>query len=156
MAHRGGSDGTQELVAIENEQGQKSWELKPVDASGALSIRDRFHRGELTDEEGQQLIRFSIVVGIVTIGLGIMQLVLLCSKGQTLWKIFLGIRIARDPSMAPAKFVHAVLLRALEPGLIKAVPILGGLFSIINILSIFGADKKCLHDRIASTSVVKA
>ncbi|MEZ5325066.1 MAG: RDD family protein [Verrucomicrobiales bacterium] len=156
LAGTGGHQGPRELVVVENEVGEKTWEIKPVDGSAALSIADRYNRNELTEAEQAKILHFLMAVGIVILVILILQVVFLCTKGQSIGKMFLGIRIARDPSMAPAKFVHAVLLRSVVPWIINMIPIIGGLFSIVNVLCIFGADKKCLHDRIASTAVVKA
>ncbi|MGK0184933.1 MAG: putative RDD family membrane protein YckC [Verrucomicrobiales bacterium] len=109
----------------------------------------------MTQEEQKGIIRFAIATGVFFLVVGIVQIVLLSLRGQTMGKILLGIRIARDPSMDTAKFVHAFLLRVIVPGFIKAVPVIGGLFALIDMLFIFGGDKKCLHDKIASTAVIR-
>ena len=127
----------------------------PANDAASLSIADRFNRGELTEAEEKKIIVFGLsALGIVAT-IGIVQLVLLSTRGQTIGKIFLGIKIVRDQSQDTAKFVHAFLLRSFVPWLIQAIPLIGGLFALVDSLFIFGADKKCLHDRIASTSVVK-
>ncbi len=52
-------------------------------------------------------------------------------------------------------FSHAWVLRSLVPGLIAAIPRLGALFVLADVLSIFGEERRCLHDYIAGTKVVK-
>ena len=77
---------------------------------------------------------------------------LLSTQGQTLGKKWLGIRIVRYEDNGPAGFVKAVLLRLIVNGIIGVIPI----YSLIDILFIFSDDKRCLHDKIAGTHVVKA
>jgi len=39
---------------------------------------------------------------------------------------------------------------------VALVPVIGGLLSLVNILFIFGKTKRCLHDYVGGTKVVKA
>jgi uncharacterized RDD family membrane protein YckC len=55
-----------------------------------------------------------------------------------------------------AGFVKAVLLRAVVPGIIGAVPLVGSIFSLVDPLFIFRGDRRCIHDLIAGTNVVTA
>jgi len=43
----------------------------------------------------------------------------------------------------------------LVPGILGAVPMIGNVFTIVNYCFIFRADRRCLHDLIAGTKVVK-
>jgi uncharacterized RDD family membrane protein YckC len=83
--------------------------------------------------------------------LGIYQLWSLGTRGQTLGKRWMGIKIVKLDG-APVTFGTAVILRALVPGLLGVVP---G-FGLIDVLFIFRDDRRCLHDLIASTKVVVA
>ena len=47
-------------------------------------------------------------------------------------------------------------LRYLAFSLISQIPVAGGLLSIINVLSIFGKPRKCLHDFLTGTQVIQA
>jgi hypothetical protein len=49
-----------------------------------------------------------------------------------------------------------VILRGFIPGLIGAIPYIGPLFSLVNVLFIFREDYRCVHDHIAGTIVVQA
>jgi len=42
------------------------------------------------------------------------------------------------------------------PWLIEQVPLFGGLFWIVDVCLIFGEERRCLHDYIAGTKVVRA
>lgn len=96
-----------------------------------------------------------VLMGLWFVGFAIYQLILLHREGQTLGKKLVGIRIVRlDGSRAGLGRIFA--LRYLVPGLIGAIPILGGLFSLADYLFIFGAEKRCIHDLIADTIVVDA
>ena len=80
----------------------------------------------------------------------------LSTRGQTLAKRLLGIRVVRHPDGAPAGFVHGWLLRNLVPGVIRCLPWIGFLFFLVDCCFIFTPERRCLHDLIAGTKVVKA
>jgi uncharacterized RDD family membrane protein YckC len=93
--------------------------------------------------------------GLYILGVAIYQLILLTKRGQTIGKRGMGIKIVKLDGSAPG-FVHAVLLRGFVNGLISGVPYLGAVYALVDILMIFRDDRRCLHDMIASTRVVKA
>lgn len=93
--------------------------------------------------------------GLLILGLIIYQLVLLATRGQSLGKRLIGIRIVTHPDGENPGGVKTILLRAFVPGIIGAIPFLGGIFSLADVLSIFREDRRCLHDLIAGTQVVK-
>lgn len=104
-------------------------------------------------------------LGIVFIGLGglvlfVIQVWMLTTRGQTVGKRLLDVRIVRVLDGSNPGFISAFLLRAAVPALIamvlNIVPGLGGLFSLVDIFFIFRADRRCIHDFIAGTRVVKA
>jgi uncharacterized RDD family membrane protein YckC len=86
----------------------------------------------------------------------VLQAVLLSRRGQSLGKLLTGIRIVRVRDGSQAGFVHAFLLRGAIPGTIELIPILGGLFWLVDVCFIFGQERRCVHDLIAGTKVVKA
>ena len=91
-------------------------------------------------------------IGLAAIFLGVIQLVLLTLRGQSLGKLAMGIRIvAQDGS--PAGFISVVLLRLVVPQIIQAFC---GIFGLIDSLYIFSQDSRCIHDHIASTIVIQA
>ena len=85
----------------------------------------------------------------------ILQLWWLSTRGQTIGKRAMGIKIVRVEDETNAGFVRAVLLRNFVPLIISFIPLVGLIFSITDILFIFRADRRCVHDLIASTKVVK-
>ena len=48
-----------------------------------------------------------------------------------------------------------LLKRYLPMSAVSLIPILGGLLAIIDVLFIFRKDKRCVHDLIAGSKVVK-
>ena len=88
------------------------------------------------------------------LGLFIYQWVLISRTGQTLGKKWTGIRIELLAG-GPVNFVSGVLLRNWVTKLIGMVPWLGGLFQLIDVLFIFREDRRCIHDLIAGTRVVR-
>ncbi len=85
----------------------------------------------------------------------IVQIVLISIRGQSLGKMMLGIQIVRYVDEENPGFLRAIVLRAFVPGLIGSIPYIGMLFSLLDALFIFRADKRCLHDHIADTKVVE-
>lgn len=85
----------------------------------------------------------------------IVNLVLLTTRGQSLAKMWLGIRIVSHPDAQLPGFVRAVLLRAFVNGLIGAVPCIGFLYSIVDGCFVFRDDRRCIHDLIAGTQVIE-
>lgn len=89
------------------------------------------------------------------------NLYFLTVAGQTIGKRVVGIRIVRRDGEENGGFVVNVLRRGVLPGLpyialTMAHPILGGLYIWTDILFIFRADRRCVHDHIAGTLVVQS
>ena len=79
---------------------------------------------------------------------------LLVTKGQTLCKRMLGIRIVDAASNGAATAVKLLGLRYVLVLLVMAIPIIGQLLGLIDVLFIFRSDRRCVHDLIAGTKVV--
>ena len=92
--------------------------------------------------------------GALWLVVAIVQLTLLARNGQTLGKRWSSIRIVRD-SGERASIWRLLFLRYLPIGLLSAIPFLGFLLALANVLLIFRSDQKCLHDHIAGTQVVR-
>lgn len=86
----------------------------------------------------------------------IFQIYLLVTRGQTLGKKWLGIKIVTFETEENPGFVKTILLRVVVNGLIGAVPVIGGIYSLVDALFIFRDDRRCIHDFIAGTKVVVA
>ena len=99
---------------------------------------------------GGSLIMFSAVCALA---LFVYTLILLHRNGQSIGKRVMGMRIVRtDGSRASLR--RMVGLRYLVPGLIGSIPYVGWVFSLANVLWIFGEERRCLHDLFCDTMVV--
>ncbi len=78
----------------------------------------------------------------------------LVKDGQTLGKNLLGIRIVRTNGEA-ASAQQLLVLRYGVFTLPNVVPAIGQIVGLIDALSIFRASRRCLHDQLAGTIVVK-
>ena len=78
----------------------------------------------------------------------------LATRAQTLGKMAMKIRIAR-PDGTAASIGRIVGLRYGVSVLINLVPFLGLIWGLIDCLSIFRQSRRCLHDNIADTVVLK-
>lgn len=99
---------------------------------------------------------FGVVIGVAAVlALIVWNCVLLHRDGQTLAKRVLGIRIVRsDGSRASLRRIF--FARALPTGVLGAIPLIGPILSLVDALMIFRDSRRCLHDEIADTIVVKA
>ena len=79
---------------------------------------------------------------------------LLVTKGQTLGKWMLGIRIVDAASNGAATALKLLGLRYVLVMLVQAIPMIGQLLGLIDALFIFRGDRRCVHDLIAGTKVV--
>lgn len=75
-------------------------------------------------------------------------------SGQTIGKKILGIRIANLDGSKPA-FEQLAFRRYLFY-LLGVIPFIGGLIALVDCLTIFRDNRRCLHDDFAGTIVVKA
>ncbi len=102
-----------------------------------------------------------LLAGMGALGLALLillgvQIYLLTTRGQTMGKKLLGIKIVNFDDESNPGFVKAFLLRMFVNGVIGAIPIAGPIYSIVDICFIFRSDRRCLHDLLAGTKVVKA
>ena len=80
---------------------------------------------------------------------------LLYTKGQTIGKTVVKTRIVDLNGNLPP-FGKLITLRYLVLWVITAIPIVGGVFGVVNVLVIFGSERRCVHDYIAGTRVINA
>jgi uncharacterized RDD family membrane protein YckC len=107
------------------------------------------------DEKLLVMVIAGIGIGFLgLLGLAIYQWVLISRTGQSLGKKWTGIRIELVDGGA-VNFTSGVLLRNWVPKLMGIVPYLGALFHLVDALFIFREDRRCIHDLIAGTRVVR-
>jgi len=80
---------------------------------------------------------------------------LLFKRGQTVGKYLLHVRIV-DLQGRIAPFWRVILLRYLLLAVVAQLGVLGSLLSTVDCLLIFQKSRRCLHDIIAGTRVIKA
>lgn len=112
-------------------------------------------------KEGNQPNTPLLIAGFGLMGLTVLillgiQIYLLTTRGQTMGKKLLAIKIVNFDDEANPGFVKAFLIRAFVNGLMGAVPFIGSVYSLVDICFIFREDRRCLHDLLANTKVVKA
>jgi uncharacterized RDD family membrane protein YckC len=99
---------------------------------------------------------FFMCIGLGFLGILAWNLVWLHKYGQSIGKRALNIRIVCNSDLSRVGLGRIFVLRMLVPGLIGAIPYLGWIFSLVNICFIFRDDRRCIHDHMADTVVVKA
>lgn len=81
---------------------------------------------------------------------------LLATRGQTVGKKLVGIKMVDMSSRQLLPFTKLIGLRYLPVWVVAYLPMLGGILPLIDALFIFRGDKRCIHDLIAGTQVVNA
>jgi uncharacterized RDD family membrane protein YckC len=119
---------------------------------GLLAITPTKHNGSFEDEQIGLAILASAVAPILLCSF---QWYLIATTGRSLGKRWLGIKIVKTDG-SRVNFVSGVVLRAWVPFAIAFFPCIGGLFSIVDALSVFRDDRRCLHDQFAGTKVIEA
>lgn len=79
---------------------------------------------------------------------------LLKTSGQTVGKRIVGSKIVLTDDK-PAPFFTIIFRRSLPVALASIVPYIGGLLVIIDSLLVFRSDRRCAHDLIAGTKVIR-
>lgn len=80
---------------------------------------------------------------------------LFLQNGQTIGKKILGMQIVGVDDTKPLPVGRVILRRHLVVGLLSMVPFVGRLVALADVLLIFDANRRCLHDRIAGTRVIR-
>jgi uncharacterized RDD family membrane protein YckC len=106
----------------------------------------------MADLQKNPLSRFMIMPA--TLPLYIYQWNLITRTGQTIGKKWMRIRVIKLDG-SPLGFGDGVVLREWVMQGINFIPCVGPLISFVGYLMIFGGERRCLHDRIAGTRVIK-
>jgi uncharacterized RDD family membrane protein YckC len=117
------------------------WSLVLVPAIGVVMSGDESRIGAMIMNS------FTSWVGIAGI-----NLYLLHARSQTIGKWVLKLQIRRAGG-SHANLARKLLLRYLLPGLLLAIPYAGPPLLLIDLASLFTADRRTLHDRLADTQV---
>lgn len=102
---------------------------------------------------GAGLIFYAAV--LIDLALVVVTAMLVYRNAQTIGKKLMGIKIAR-PDGSRATLARIFWLRYLLNTVISMVPFFGGIYALVDILMIFGEQRRCCHDYIADTIVIRA
>ncbi len=86
--------------------------------------------------------------------LGIVQWTLIAKNGQSIGKRVVKTEVVRLDGSNPG-FIHGVLLRSWIPIALTLIPIVGQMIALVDVLYVFGDDRRALHDHIAGTKVIQ-
>jgi uncharacterized RDD family membrane protein YckC len=95
---------------------------------------------------------FGLLAAICTLTI---TAVLVHRNGQTIGKKLVGIKVVRTDE-SRATLARIFWLRYLVNTLLSMVPFVGSIYGLVDVLMIFGAAKRCCHDYIADTIVIRA
>jgi len=93
--------------------------------------------------------------GLLFLIWAIITIVFVAGNGQSIGKRTLGIKVVRTDG-SKASFWRIFLLRNVVNAIPSLIPIVSWVYWLVDTLMIFGESRQCLHDKIASTIVVKA
>jgi uncharacterized RDD family membrane protein YckC len=105
------------------------------------------------EEKPAHVVTLLVLVGVLgSLGMLCYQLYLLLTTGQSLGKRMVGIKVVRTDG-SPIDVTRLIFLRNLLPAFVNLPTC--GLFSLVNALIILTAERRCLHDHIADTKVIR-
>lgn len=91
---------------------------------------------------------------LASLGMVILNAVLLARRGQTLGKIPLGLVVIRVDGRLPG-FARGFLLRELVPMVLGAIPVIGMIFAVVDgAMLLWTGRRRSLHDELADTLVL--
>lgn len=93
------------------------------------------------------------ILGVCWLLCIVLQAVLVSTRGQSLGKVWLRIKIVKTDG-SRVGFVSGVLLRSWLMSATLLIPYVNVVIALLDSLLIFREDRRCLHDRIAGTKVV--
>ena len=96
---------------------------------------------------------------VTLIGLAVFAVInlrLLAQHGQTVGKRLVGVRIVDAAAREIVPVWKSFGLRVVVIQGVASIPVVGGLFALVDVLFIFGERRRCLHDHLAGTIVVDA
>jgi uncharacterized RDD family membrane protein YckC len=104
--------------------------------------------GATNDSSGQMI----LFVSITWLGWVTYLAIHLTINGQTIGKWLMKLKIVRADTGAEGGFLHNVLLRSVANYIINMIV---PFYSIVDVLFIFSREARCIHDRLASTQVIR-
>ena len=108
------------------------------------------------EEATEPSILYELAMGVFSIVMFcLINVQLLLNHGQTVGKKILNIRIVSFDNANKASG-EQLLRRYSIYFLLGLLPVIGSLLDLINILFIFGAEKRCGHDLVAGTKVIES
>lgn len=94
----------------------------------------------------------SLITAALVLGYFVLYIWMLTARGQTPGKWILKIRIVKVSTGENGGFVPNVLLRGFVNGVLDYIPF----YALADALFIFRDDRRCIHDLLAGTQVVRA
>jgi uncharacterized RDD family membrane protein YckC len=111
----------------------------------------------LHPEELMKLFFEAIPLSLPYLGaLVLLQAILLSVRGQSVGNLVARTRIVNAKDGRTAHFLRAFLLRGCLARILRQFPFVGGVFWIVDVCFVFRNDRRCVHDLIAGTKVIKA
>ncbi len=123
----------------------------------AVTIPTMYFTGGFEDAAAgmEPSLTYTLLVSLVGIAVfAAINAKLLIDKGQTVGKKVLRIRIVNNDDGAKLSKMQ-ILKRYATYFIPGQIPFVGSVFSLVNILFIFGEQRRCLHDFVANTKVVE-
>lgn len=114
---------------------------------GFDQISDPTHQASLLYNIGIAILGFAVFA--------VINLKSLINNGQTIGKKVVGIKIVTMQNELPT-LKGNLLKRYAVYFLPGQIPVVGQIFSIVNVLFIFGKEQRCIHDLAGSTKVIKS
>ncbi len=111
---------------------------------------------EMTEASGGGGLTFIGLGAIGLLGVLALNVYWLYDNGQSIGKRIMDIKILRSDQNSRASLTRILLARGLPQAIVGFIPLIGRILQLVDVLFIFGEERRCIHDYIADTSVVDA
>ena len=111
-----------------------------------------FAADQLENDDASGVIAVAVIAFIVIF---VIQMVLLGTRGQTIGKIAMKVRVVDAQTGAHPGWARLVLLRSIVNGILTGIPFVGNIYWLVDSLFIFRADHRTIHDLYSGTRVIK-
>ncbi len=95
------------------------------------------------------------ITAVLTLAWAAVTIILVARHGQSIGKRAVGIKVVRSDG-SKAGLGRIFWLRNVVNNIPSVIPVVSFIYLLVDLLMIFGDSRRCLHDRIADTIVVKA
>jgi uncharacterized RDD family membrane protein YckC len=107
----------------------------------------------IVENQNTSMAVYTTTLLVLAIGVAVTQWILIARRGQSIGKHFMRIRLANRHNDKVPDFIQSVVIRL---WLVNLINVVFPVFYLIDVCLVFFEDRRCVHDIMASTRVIRA